>query len=118
MVNVAPGFLMLSWIVMLLASGVESGIIRYPSKAIITESKINISPATAILLRLNAFQVRCDGVNSAKCYMLDQLAKYRLFRCKNKVLSHYTAFPDVFPAITHEAYVHKINNMDRNKQYE
>ncbi len=60
-----------------------------------------MSPATAILLRLNAFQVRWDGVNSAKCCINISLAKYRLFKRKNKSLSHYTAFPHIFSGIAH-----------------
>jgi hypothetical protein len=40
---------------------------------------MNTSAAKAILLRLNAFQVRCDGVNSANIEA-DQSAKYRLFQ--------------------------------------
>jgi len=43
-----------------------------------TDNAINISPATAILFRLNAFQVRCDGVSSAN-FIDRSLAKYRLF---------------------------------------
>ena len=39
--------------------------------AMSTESKMNTNAATAILLRLNAFQVRCDGVNSAKSIEAD-----------------------------------------------
>ena len=48
------------------------------------ENRINTSPATAILFRLNDFQVRWDGVSSAKC-CIDQLAKYRLFKPYGKV---------------------------------
>jgi hypothetical protein len=47
--------------------------------AMSTESRINANAATAILLRLNAFHVRCDGVNSAKLIVADQFAKYRFF---------------------------------------
>lgn len=57
-----------------MASGVESGIIKYPNMATTTENIINSNPATANLLRLNAFQVRCVGVSSAKCVCV-RLAK-------------------------------------------
>jgi len=69
--------------------------------AITTDSTINISPATAILLRLNAFQVRWDGVNSAKSFQLISWLNIAYLSAKNKVLSHHTTLPHIFSGIAH-----------------
>ena len=62
-VNVAPGFFRPSRISMLLASGVASGIIKYPNMATNAVRIINARPAMAERLRLKDFQVRWDGVS-------------------------------------------------------
>ena len=55
--------------------------------AMSTDNAINTSAATAILLRLNAFQVRCDGVSSAKFVSRSVGLNIAYFETNGNVLS-------------------------------